>query len=121
MSVETPEERDEADGAQTPGDDEQYCPECGEIILRKADVCPECGVSTSVENHGSMHIGGGGYLLSGGLSGPLAFFIPLFGLLAVYCGVRLYQDYSTKWGIVTGIWGGLSVLASSAFWIWIFT
>ncbi|WP_256288475.1 hypothetical protein [Halobellus inordinatus] len=29
---------------ETPGEDEQYCRECGEIILTKAEICPECGV-----------------------------------------------------------------------------
>jgi hypothetical protein len=32
---------------RTPGPDEQYCPNCGEIILEKAEICPECGVRKS--------------------------------------------------------------------------
>ena len=30
--------------AETPGENEQYCRECGEIILSKAEICPECGI-----------------------------------------------------------------------------
>ena len=31
-------------GAGTPGPDEQYCSSCGEVIKKKAEICPECGV-----------------------------------------------------------------------------
>ncbi|MFA9516822.1 NINE protein [Halopenitus sp. H-Gu1] len=27
-----------------PGPDEQYCPSCGSIIKKQAEICPECGV-----------------------------------------------------------------------------
>jgi hypothetical protein len=30
--------------SRQPDENEQYCRECGEIILTKAEVCPECGV-----------------------------------------------------------------------------
>lgn len=36
---------------ETPGDDEQYCRECGAIILTKAEICPECGVRQD-QSHG---------------------------------------------------------------------
>lgn len=30
--------------APTPGPDEVFCTECGEVIKERAEVCPECGV-----------------------------------------------------------------------------
>lgn len=38
------EDDDPADGGETPAPDEQYCPSCGEIIKKEAEICPECGV-----------------------------------------------------------------------------
>ncbi|AGN01458.1 hypothetical protein L593_07565 [Salinarchaeum sp. Harcht-Bsk1] len=32
------------DDRETPGPDEQYCASCGEIIERRAEICPHCGV-----------------------------------------------------------------------------
>lgn len=31
-------------GTGGPGPDEQYCPSCGEVIKKAAEICPECGV-----------------------------------------------------------------------------
>lgn len=33
-----------SDNAETPGPDEAYCADCGEVIKKEAEVCPECGV-----------------------------------------------------------------------------
>jgi len=30
---------------ETPGPDEMYCMDCGEIIKERAEICPECGVA----------------------------------------------------------------------------
>ena len=31
-------------GAETPGEREVYCRDCGAVISEKAEICPECGV-----------------------------------------------------------------------------
>jgi len=38
--------RPESDSNDTerPGPDEAYCADCGEVIKKEAEVCPECGV-----------------------------------------------------------------------------
>jgi hypothetical protein len=35
---------DESEDVETPGPDEAYCADCGEVIKKEAEVCPECGV-----------------------------------------------------------------------------
>lgn len=37
-------EEEERKEVTKPGPDEMYCPECGAIIKRKAEICPNCGV-----------------------------------------------------------------------------
>jgi|GEM_PF-1467663 len=47
----------------SPGPDEQYCHECGEIIKEAAEICPECGVRQQVrgsQDHQAQSGGGGG-------------------------------------------------------------
>jgi ribosomal protein L40E len=50
--------------AETPGENEQYCRECGAIVLKKAEICPECGVKqqqgATARNPGAQSPAGGG-------------------------------------------------------------
>lgn len=32
---------------ETPGHDEKYCTDCGSVIKKRAEICPECGVEQS--------------------------------------------------------------------------
>lgn len=34
----------DSNDTETPGPDEAYCADCGEVIKKEAEVCPECGV-----------------------------------------------------------------------------
>jgi len=42
----TPEStpNDGSEDAETPRADEAYCADCGEVIKKEAEICPECGV-----------------------------------------------------------------------------
>jgi predicted amidophosphoribosyltransferase len=33
-----------SEDAETPRADEAYCADCGEVIKKEAEICPECGV-----------------------------------------------------------------------------
>jgi hypothetical protein len=35
----------ESDSVQQPGPDEVFCTDCGSVIKKQAELCPECGVS----------------------------------------------------------------------------
>ena len=32
-------------------DDEMFCPSCGEIIKKAAEICPKCGVRVKMQNN----------------------------------------------------------------------
>ena len=45
------------DGGETPGPDEIYCRNCGEVIKQRAEVCPGCGVQNSARAVGGSPAG----------------------------------------------------------------
>ncbi|MFC6769079.1 zinc ribbon domain-containing protein [Natrinema soli] len=51
---------------RTKSDDEQFCSSCGEVIKKKAEICPECGVRQKRSNSGEKNPG---------ISAVLSFFI----------------------------------------------
>lgn len=52
---EDPEEkstdRSEDSQGSTPGPDEMYCMDCGAVIKKQAEICPECGVRQATEEY----------------------------------------------------------------------
>lgn len=84
-------------GSETPGIDEAYCRNCGEIIDAQAEICPECGVrqrppDTGVGNDSgiaavaSLVIPGAGQIYLGHLGRGLGFIVASFvaGLFSVF-------------------------------------
>lgn len=110
MSTETASEA----GPREKGPEEMFCSECGEIIRKRAEICPKCGVRTSTEDvdEKDSRIGKGGYLLIGAVSGLVAliFFPPVFGLISIICGVQLFRKYSELIGFAVMGWGGVSLI-----------
>jgi len=45
------------EGGETPGPDEIYCRNCGEVIKQRAEVCPGCGVQNSARAVGGSPAG----------------------------------------------------------------
>lgn len=45
------------DGGATPGPDEIYCRNCGDVIRQRAEICPECGVQNSAQAGGGPSTG----------------------------------------------------------------
>ncbi|MGB9965237.1 zinc ribbon domain-containing protein [Halobacterium hubeiense] len=90
---ETPEEA----GDGTPGVDEAYCRNCGEVIDAKAEICPECGVRQRSPDTGfgnqagiaavaSLLIPGAGQIYLGHLGRGLGFIVASFvaGLFSIF-------------------------------------
>ncbi|MFC7070001.1 hypothetical protein [Halobaculum lipolyticum] len=48
----------EAEELPTPGPDEKFCGDCGEVIKQRAEICPECGVRQHGD-HGDGRAHGG--------------------------------------------------------------
>jgi TM2 domain-containing membrane protein YozV len=82
---------------ETPGIDEAYCRNCGEIIDAKAEICPECGVRQRSSDSGvgndsgiaavaSLIIPGAGQIYLGHLGRGLGFIVASFvaGLFSVF-------------------------------------
>jgi len=112
---ETPDARADAsdESRETPGENEVYCRECGEIIRENAEICPECGVrqkspssdfdnSAGVAAVASLLIPGAGQIYLGHIGRGLAFIFGSFvaGLLSIFLvgiplllGIWLYAIY----------------------------
>lgn len=54
-----------------------------------------------------------GYLWIGIISGVVAVLLapPVFGLLAIVCGVQVYRRFNELHGILLAVWGGLGLSA----------
>ncbi len=85
------------DARDTPGENEVYCRECGEIIRENAEICPECGVRQRSPSGGfdndagiaavaSLLVPGAGQIYLGHLGRGLLFLFGSFvaGLLSVF-------------------------------------
>ncbi|WP_459809640.1 zinc ribbon domain-containing protein [Halopiger thermotolerans] len=103
---------------QTPATDEQYCSSCGEIIKKKAEICPECGVrnentlSESSEPEKLSTMGATGYSIVSIVTGILAtlFFPPVFGAISIFCGYKIYQRHRELYGIGLMAFGGITMI-----------
>ena len=98
---------------ETPGIDEVYCRNCGEIIDAQAEICPECGVRQRSPDTGagndpgiaavaSLLIPGAGQIYLGHLGRGLGFIVGSFvaGLLSIFLvgiplllGIWVYAIY----------------------------
>ncbi|SDQ86656.1 zinc ribbon domain-containing protein [Natronobacterium texcoconense] len=96
------------------GETEKYCSSCGEIIKKKAELCPECGVRNEnpTSSGESSTIGYQGYLIIGVLSATLAllFVPPVFGAVAIFCGYQVYKRHNELGGIGLMIYGGVALV-----------
>ena len=71
----------------TKGPDEKFCPECGEVIRLKAEICPKCGVRQMPAPSASIGLGptapNGKSRIAAAL---LAFFLGGLGVHKFYLG-----------------------------------
>jgi len=105
---------------QTPGTDEMYCPSCGAVIKREAEICMKCGVRVrrppavrEVGEHTAKPVIGGIFGVIAGL-GPL-----IAGIVLMATGsVDRFPWETVEWGRIGGgialfILGIVAIVGSS--------
>lgn len=73
-----------------------YCKECGAEIAEGQNYCPECGASLEEDHKNGLNL----FIPAGLVSAIIStlFLPPLFGLVALYCGYKVYKNESESWG-----------------------
>lgn len=103
------------------------CSECGAEVGESDEYCPGCGTPFTDANDPS--VGGPGavegrlsslsekqLMLIGGASGVISFglFPPLFGIVSILCGAKLFRDFDQKMGAGIVILGVLGLVIGMA-------
>jgi TM2 domain-containing membrane protein YozV len=112
-----PRDSDEHYDRRSKGHDEIFCPSCGAIIKKEAEVCPKCGVrqkKTATETNGKI-----GHK-DPGIAAALSFFIAGAGQVyngEVLKGAGVFVGFAILWifALVTGL---LCSPAPLALWIY---
>jgi hypothetical protein len=105
---------------QTPAADEMYCPSCGSIVKREAEICVRCGVRMGKHAVGRPEKGRSAMPVAGGVLGIIAGVFPVVGglaLIIISAVVGEWRD-SFDWaptalGIALIALGVLAVVGSS--------
>ena len=74
-----------------PRADEMYCPECGSVIKRKAEICPECGVRIA----GSESESSGPSAEAWAVGGLISFVVGVIILAIVFGPITIFAGYMT--------------------------
>jgi hypothetical protein len=104
------------DSGSEPAPDEMYCPECGNIIKRRAEICPECGLRVSDAAHKSSGSSANAWAIGGLISFIVGLVIlPIvFGPITIFTRYMIYSK-SDGWFVGSAlILGGSIELALAA-------
>lgn len=87
-----------------PENDEMYCSECGSVIKRKAEICPECGVRVSGSESQSPGASDNVWAMGGLLSFLVGLVIlpVIFGPLTIFAGYVTHKK-SDGWFVGTSM------------------
>lgn len=93
-----------------PGPNEMFCSECGSIIDREAEMCPECGVSHA--GTAESRFDARTWLIIGAVAGVVGFVIfgVVLGPAAIFAGYKAFKGGSETGGVVVMVVGIVDLL-----------